>query len=662
MSAPALVLSALALAYLDARTLISEDLSLIFRTSRAASTQQRLERQGKCNCFYILEQYAKSQPTAVALRFPKQVKPYPKKQQSTPGSLDDLFVIEEYTYKQVYDIVLKYAAVLRGQYGVTAKSIVAIDCMNRPEFVFIWFACWSLGALVSFINYNLTEHSLVHCVKIADTTHLFVDDDPKVVALVQPCETEIRNLGVKIAYIDDALRAKMQASAPYRASNTDRGKHIKLTDPCLLIYTSGTTGKPKATIMPWRKALVSPSLYTATIRLRSSDVVYSAMPLYHSTASFLGLLAAFNAGATYAIGHKFSTSTFWTQVKLTQTTYIQYVGETCRYLVNAPPSVDERAHKVVCAYGNGMRPDIWREFKARFHINQIGEFYASTESPSALTNLQQGELGIGAIGKYGSFASAILYRFRYRIVKMDPEDNTTILRNPATGFAMDSGVNEPGELLARITNPDKVGESFNGYYGNSQATEAKIMRNVFKKGDMYFRTGDLVRKDENNFVYFVDRLGDTFRWKSENVSTNEVEEVIMAFGNKAHIEQVVVVGVQVPKHEGRAGFAVMALRDPSQPPDPAKLAHYLLAQLPRYAVPVFIKLVDKIAVTHNHKIQKNYYRDNHQFDDLPQQEEEKPREESNGTIWWLQGNTYGPLKRQDWDLISAGRVKLWVGV
>jgi acyl-CoA synthetase (AMP-forming)/AMP-acid ligase II len=657
MSASALALSALALTYLDARTLISEDLALIFRTSRAASAQKRLERQGKCNCFYILEQYAQSQPTAIALRFPKQVKPYPKEQQSSPSSssLDDLFVIEEYTYKEVYDTVLKYAAVLHHQHGVTAQSIVALDCMNRPEFVFIWFACWSLGALVSFINYNLTEHSLVHCVKIADTTHLFVDDYPKVVVLVQPCESEIKNLGTKIAYIDDVLRAEVQASAPYRASNTDRGKDRKLTDACLLIYTSGTTGKPKATIMPWRKALVSPNLYAASIRLRSCDVVYSAMPLYHSTASFLGLLAAFNTGATYVIGYKFSTSTFWTQVKLTQSTYIQYVGETCRYLVNAPPSVDERAHKVVCAYGNGMRPDIWRDFKTRFQINQIGEFYASTESPSALTNFQQGELGVGAIAKYGSFASAILYRFRYRIVKMDLEDNTTILRNVKTGFAVDTGVNEPGELLARITNPDKVSESFNGYYGNSHATESKIVRNVFTKGDMYFRTGDLVRKDENNFIYFVDRLGDTFRWKSENVSTNEVEEVITAFDNKAHTDQVVVVGVQVPKHEGRAGFAVMALRDPARgKPDPAKLAHYLLAQLPRYAVPVFIKFVDKIAVTHNHKIQKNYYRDNHQFDNLSQEEEAK----DDSTIWWLQGNTYVPLKRQDWDLISAGRIKL----
>lgn len=636
-----LALSALALAYIEARTLIFEDLRLIVSVAGRLLPRRFLEYKRQVNFFYVLENYAKSQPDAIALRYPRQVRP----PCSTDTNLDELFVVEEYTYKEFYDNVLRYSAILRNDYGVTSGSSVALDCMNKPDFVFIWFAVWCLGALPAFINYNLTEKSLIHCITVANVTHLFVDEDPAVANLVTPCEEELKSAGCLVCYLDETFRAKAKNAWPIRAPNSVRHPEHKFGDAAILIYTSGTTGMPKPAVMSWKKATLSSNLYAATIKLKPQDVVYSSMPLYHSTASVLGLLSTLNTGATFAIGHKFSTSTFWTQVKLCKATYIQYVGETCRYLLKAPHSVDERAHQVRCAYGNGMRPDVWMQFKERFNIEAVGEFYASTESPSALTNFQEGQLGIGAVAKYGSFASWVLFSFHHRLVKMDPENETEFYRDPNSGFCIPPGVNEPGEMLTIISNPSKIKESFQGYYGNNKATEEKIARDVFKKGDMYFRTGDLLRQDKDNLVYFVDRLGDTFRWKSENVSTNEVEDVISSFDQNKYIHQVVVVGVQVPEHEGRAGFAVIAPHDIENLPDPRLLAEYLIAQLPRYAVPVFIRFVERISTTHNNKIQKGEYR-KQKFPNLDE------------NIWWLNGNTYSPLKPNDWDMIGAGKIKL----
>lgn len=646
MSAPVLALSALAVAYLEARTLISEDLRTIISAAGKAIPRRRMETNQRVNFFYILEALAKSTPNKVAMIYPRQVvKTIPIELLQSGKSLDHLFVIEKYTYKEVYDTSLRYAAVLKNKYNIDSNSSVALNCMNRPEFVFVWFAVWSLGALNAFINYNLTGHSLLHCLETANATLMLVDSDPEVSDLVIPYEDAIKDLNCRIAYLNGDFEELVNASQPYRAPDSARHPEHLFSDAAILIYTSGTTGLPKPAIMSWKKILLSSHVYACAIQVRPTDVLYSAMPLYHSTAAVLGIVLALNQGATFVVGHKFSSSTFWTQVKLSKATYIQYVGETCRYLLNAPPSVDERAHHVVCAYGNGMRPDVWDKFKKRFCITNIGEFYAATESPTGLSNFQSGERGVGAVGRYGSLLSWIMLSLQHAIVKMDPENETQHLRNPKTGFCVESNVNEPGELLSLIS-PATMKEEFQGYYGNDKASEEKIVRNVFKKGDIYYRTGDLLRRDKNNMVYFVDRLGDTFRWKSENVSTNEVEEIISEFGGeKDIIGQVVVVGVQIPQHEGRAGFAVIAPKDLNKLPDPQELAHHLISELPRYAVPIFIKFVEAISTTGNNKIQKAVYR-KQKFPNMGEQ------------IWWLDGDTYIPLEQGHWDLISSGKIKL----
>lgn len=382
------------------------------------------------------------------------------------------------------------------------------------------------------------------------------------------------------------------------------------------------------------------------MKINNTSNVMTAMPLYHSTAAMLGLCPTLAKGGCVSVCQKFSASTFWTQARLVGATHVQYVGEVCRYLLNAKPHPDEKKHNVRIAYGNGLRPDIWQEFKDRFGIEGVGEFYASTESPIATTNLQYGDFGVGACRKYGSLITNVLNTTQ-ALVKMDPEDDNEILRDPKTGFCVTAGTNEPGELLMKIMDANNIEDSFQGYYGNKKATSSKIIRDVFKKGDAWFRSGDLLKMDEDGLLYFVDRLGDTFRWKSENVSATEVENEIMS--TKA-IKQAVVVGVRVPNHEGRAGFAVVDPLDGLSDQEVLqRIYEHVKKTLPKYAIPQFIKIgADAIQASHNHKVPKNQYKNQK----LPK------GENGQEVIYWLGKNGYEELTEDSWAQIMSGAAKL----
>lgn len=655
-----LALAALAATYLEARTLVLEDLDIVRRLSTGVLRLAIDRYRNRINFFYTIESLAKSNPNDLAIVYPRQIKPISSSseiQSSTSKELaENYFVVERYTFSQFYQIILKYAQVLKSKYGINDTHTVAIDCMNKPEFLFVWFAIWSLGATPAFINYNLTDNSLIHCIKTASAHVLFVDNDPSVTKLVEPYEEELSKI-TQIAYLDDQFHNLVNTAHPYRAPDSQRHPEHKHWNTACFIYTSGTTGLPKAAIMSWKKAKEGSFFFATVIKLSSSDILFTSMPLYHSTASVLGVLASFNKGAAIAIGHKFSTTTFWTQVSLSKATYIQYVGETCRYLLNNPIiSPDEKTHCVKCATGNGMRPDVWEKFKTRFNIPAVAEFFASTEGPLATTNYQEGEFGVGAVGKYGMFVSWLMLNFTHALVKVDPENGNEIYRDPNTGLCKVPNANEPGELLTRIGDASKVHETFQGYHGNKKATEEKVLRNVFKKGDAYFRSGDLLKKDHQGLLYFVDRLGDTFRWKSENVSTNEVEEVIHSYEG---IDQVVVVGVKVPFHEGRAGFAVISPTTKFSSSDSSfdmnHFSQFLINKLPKYAVPIFIKFVDTIHRTGNNKVQKKIYQ-NQKFPRSDNTNADNNNDDEQ--IYWLKDNKYVPLVDEDWNEIGSGKIKL----
>jgi acyl-CoA synthetase (AMP-forming)/AMP-acid ligase II len=638
---------------LDAKYHIKDDFFLTQKVLREAVPYAINCYRGRASFWYYFEKSVFKYPKNNAIVFPRPKKNVlPTKDENGDMNYDNLFTLETYTYKELYDIILRFSYILKNDYGVTADQTIAINCMNKPLFIILWLSLWNIGATPAFLNFNTKDQPLIHCLKSSNVTQVFID--PDCAGPIKETESRINqeSPNVKLHYINEPelLRVLTDKSRPkHRAPDNTRRPEDTDVSCCALIYTSGTSGLPKPAIMSWRKAFMAASFFGYIMKIDSKSNVLTAMPLYHSTAAMLGVCPTLLAGGCISISQKFSATSFWTQAKLCQTTHIQYVGEVCRYLLNSKPHPDQQRHNVSIAYGNGLRRDIWLEFKKRFHIKAIGEFYASTESPIATTNLQYGDFGVGACRKYGGLINLILST-QQSLVKMDPEDENEIWKDPKTGFATRADHDEPGELLMKILNAKNPEGTFQGYYGNKNATSSKVIRDVFKKGDAWFRSGDLLKMDQDGLLYFVDRLGDTFRWKSENVSASEVENELM--GSKA-IKQSVVVGVKVPNHEGRAGFAVIdpldEFSDESKHNEVlAKIYDHVSKTLPGYAVPQFIKISGEIEASHNHKVSKNQFKN-----------QKLPKGESgNDVIYWLNKTKYEELTEEAWGKIMKGAAKL----
>jgi acyl-CoA synthetase (AMP-forming)/AMP-acid ligase II len=407
--------------------------------------------------------------------------------------------------------------------------------------------------------------------------------------------------------------------------------------------------------MAWSKARLGSAFVAGWIPLKKSDVMYTSMPLYHSSASVLGVCSILQAGASICLSKKFSHKTFWPEVRSCGATIIHYVGETCRYLLSAPITDLDKDHNVHSAFGNGLRPDVWEPFKERFNISTILEFYAATEAPSGMWNRSTNSFSAGAIGRNGTLAHLVMGS-SLAVVKMDPQSEPPEpLRDLTTGLCIRADWDEPGELLYKL-DPQNISQKFQGYFGNSKATNSKILRNVKAKGDAYFRTGDLVRWDREGRWYFVDRIGDTFRWKAENVSTAEVADAV---GKHEAVEEANVYGVLVPRHDGRAGCAAVVLKsnDPATDvvgiPSPQTLksiAEHLKKSLPAFATPLFIRFTRQMHTTGTNKQQKHLFqKDGINVDSV---------EENGDVLFWLKDGTYKRFTRKELALIQDGHVKL----
>lgn len=579
--------------------------------------------------------------------------------------VDSNFIVEKYSYQQLYDIILRLSYILVNQYNIKPGDTIGVAIHNKPIFLFYWFALWNIGAKPAFINYNVNSHPLAHSIKVASISQLFIDEETKNTIYYdaktnQPTTThklikqELPQLELQFINEQEIIDKTVNDLNAYkfRLPDTLRNRDDKPWSAGCYIFTSGTTGLPKAAIMSWRKIDLGTSLYGRIVRITQDSTVFTAMPLYHSTAGILGLLPTWSQGGCIAITDKFSASNYWTQVKLSKASHIQYVGEICRYLLNRPEDPQyEQNHRVQVAYGNGLRKDIWQNFKQRFNIAAIGEFFASTEAPIATTSFQVGNFGIGACRNYGTIINYIL-SFQQRLVKMD---NDEIYRDPKTGLCREPEVDEPGQLLFRITRPKKPYVDFQGYVNDHQETNNKIIRDVYKRGDCWMKTGDLIKQDKYGLFYFIDRLGDTYRWKSENVSTNEVEMQLI-YSNL--FENAIVVGLKLENYEGRAGYAVAKPKNPDlilnstskQQLDELlqELSSYISANLPKYSIPVFLKLVHNFKTTDTHKIVKYYYKN-----------EVLPRgRDGNETIYWFNGKKYEELTEEVWEKIKNQQIRL----
>lgn len=485
--------------------------------------------------------------------------------------------------------------------GLGYGDNVGLMMENRPEFIIAWAGLAKIGVTTALINTHVTGKPLVHALAATGvrvvivggecTERFFASGDEAVKdrdIYVWPDgdddlsdETLPRGIHDFSAVLSEMPEANVDLAA--------RGA-LTAGDDLFLIFTSGTTGLPKAARISQMRFLGVGDGMSDIAGYGPDDVVGCVLPLYHGAAGMVVVSSALASGAAIAISRKFSASGFWDFARRYNVTAWQYIGETCRYLLNQPPSADDRDHSVRVMMGAGLGADIWERFQERFGIARILEGWSSTEANTNLINLDN---RVGSCGR-------VPFKDRHngRLVRFDVESETHP-RNDA-GYCIECEPGEVGEFIGMILElPDSGAGRFEGYASESE-TEAKILRGVFSQGDRWYRSGDLLRQDDDGYFYFVDRIGDTFRWKSENVSTQEVAEVLAEFPG---VEIANVYGVKVPGADGRAGMAALVLRDPAAF-DGKAFFEFTDKRLPGYAAPVFVRLAGEADMTTTFKLRK----------------------------------------------------------
>ncbi|XP_051975181.1 very long-chain acyl-CoA synthetase isoform X2 [Xyrauchen texanus] len=462
----------------------------------------------------------------------------------------------------------KIAMTLLKHANLHEGDTVALLMGNEPMFLWIWLALAKIGCSAAFLNYNIRSKSLLHCFSCCGAGVL--------IAAADNVNTEgMQSLTDKISHAsDESIPADLRAN-------------VTFSSPAVYIYTSGTTGLPKAALINHQR-LWAMAFFQLLCGVTSDDLFYVNLPLYHSAGFCLGFLGSIERGATVVLRRKFSASQFWNDCRKYNVTVIQYIGETMRYLCNTPKRFSDPVHNVRIAFGNGLRADVWRTFISRFGQIDIKEFYGATEGNMSFLNFSG---KIGAVGRVNPFHKKLN---PYTFIKYDLEQEMPV-RN-ADGFCQEVAQGEIGLLVSKITERSP----FYGYARDPKQTQKKKLYNVFEKGDVYFNSGDLFSIDQEKFIYFQDRVGDTFRWKGENVSSNEVSDMMTI---STSIDEANVYGVTVPGHEGRIGMAVIVLKE-GQQFDCDGIFSHVTTYLPSYARPRFIRIQNCLAVTCTFKLLK----------------------------------------------------------
>jgi fatty-acyl-CoA synthase len=480
--------------------------------------------------------------------------------------------------------------------GLRRGDVAALLMENRPEFLYLWFGLAKVGCISALINTQISGEALRHALATTASQKLFVGAE--CLERLESTPGIPDQMGVYVVTDGDpkAMPDSCFALEPALVSQPDGNPDPSRRDGVIgqstlcLVFTSGTTGLPKAARITQARWLGVGEGWRGFLGLGPDDAFYCVLPLYHVAALMSLLSNAVAAGGRVILRRRFSASRFWRDVREHGITVAQYSGEMCRYLFNQPPTPDDRNHKLRVMTGSGLSPSIWQAFQDRFGIAQVIEGYGGTEINVGMMNIDN---RIGSCGR-------IPFRDRSnaRLVKYDRETDSYI-RNP-DGTLIECGPGEVGEMLGMILNlPGVTGGRFDGYT-DAEATEKKILRNAFQPGDAWLRTGDLFRRDKDDYYYFVDRVGDTYRWKSENVSTTEVTE---ALGTFPGMESINIYGVQVPGMGGRCGMAAI-LMQPGQAFDGRSFYEFAVGQVPRYAMPQFVRLSRQADLTTTFKLRK----------------------------------------------------------
>jgi len=478
---------------------------------------------------------------------------------------------QQLTYREANATANRYAAVLAAR-GVGRGDVVGIMLRNSPNAVLMMLAVVKCGAVAGMLNYHQRGDVLAHSLGLLDANVLVVESD-----LVDAVD-DSGGAGVAPVTIEEVER--LAATAP--TTNPASASAVLAKDTAFYIFTSGTTGHPKASVMTHRRWLSALAAFGGLgLRLKGSDTLYSCLPLYHNNALTVAVGSVINSGATLALGKSFSASRFWEEVIAGDATAFIYIGEVCRYLLNQPAKPTDRAHRVRLIAGNGLRPEIWDEFTTRFGIARVCEFYAASEGNTAFINIFN-------VPKSTGISPAPLAYVHY-----DPDTGEPLRGEDGRVQRVPAG--EPGLLLSPVNRL----QPFDGYT-DPGASEKKLVRNAFREGDCWFNTGDVMSPQGMGHAAFVDRLGDTFRWKGENVATTQVERALAA---DKSIEECAVFGVEIPRTGGRAGMAAVKLREGAEF-DGKALAHTVYDQLPAYALPLFLRVVDSVEHTTTFKSRK----------------------------------------------------------
>ena len=491
---------------------------------------------------------------------------------------------ESLSFAALAELSNRYARWALGQ-GLSAKDVVCLLMPNCPAYMAIWLGITRIGGIVSLINTNLTHEALAHALNLAE---------PKAIIVGAKL---VESLAGALPILRTSIRCWAHSDGNHGLPRIDReiegyaGEALtpsecqspSIADPALYIYTSGTTGLPKAARVSHFRVMQWTHWFAGLMDIRAADRMYNCLPMYHSIGGIVATGAPLVAGGSVVIRDRFSAGRFWDEVSDWNCTLFQYIGELGRYLASSPPHPRETEHRLRLCCGNGLRRDVWESFTRRFCIPQVLEYYAATEATFSLYNCE-GEPG--AVGRIPAF---LAHRFPVALIKLDLETGEPMRDDE--GFCIRCSTNEVGEAIGKIAD-DGTGPTsrFEGYTDEA-ASQRKVLRNVFAAGDSWYQTGDLMRRDERGFFYFVDRLGDTFRWKGENVSTAEIAELLSTCPG---VLEAVVYGVRVPGTEGRAGMAALAV---ARDFELARLRQHIGDRIPEYGRPLFLRFRDGLDTT-----------------------------------------------------------------
>ncbi|WP_111656905.1 long-chain-acyl-CoA synthetase [Isoalcanivorax indicus] len=513
---------------------------------------------------------------------------------NNPEGVALMFEDQRFSYRELNAWANRVAHALAAR-GLRKGDTVAVAIENRPELIATVLGCAKQGICVALLNTSQREKVLIHSINLVEPKAIIVGEEMHQAVEAVRSELSLERGGF-LFWADRNTREEAGVAPPGYVNlaealrdmsdhDPDAVNRIVLRDPLFYIYTSGTTGMPKAVIFNngrWWKAYGG--LGHAAVGLSKDDRMYCTLPLYHATGMVACWSAIICASAALVLARRFSTSRFWDDVRRYECTSFGYVGELCRYLHDAPRRPGDANNPVRIIVGNGLRPGIWRAFKDRFGIERVVEIYGSSEGNVAFANI------------FGFDNTVGFSTVSYAIVEYDKDADKPV--RGADGFMKKVKKGEAGLMIGEIT----AKTPFDGYTDQDK-TEKSIFRDVFRKGDAWFNSGDMMRDIGYRHAQFVDRLGDTFRWKGENVSTTEVEQIIDQYPD---VQESVVYGVEIPDTNGRAGMARLCLKVSLAAFDFEAFVNHLYRYLPIYAVPVFLRIsYDAVETTGTFKYQKN---------------------------------------------------------